>query len=315
MANPQPDKYTKISNELFEAILQTDFSKRQQNILFFIFRLSYGCGKKHAALKPSDFELCGVRKTHIKSELNYLKDSNVLHISNDIYSLNKDYDTWRISLIKTADKDKFKEVLNRNIALKEVTETVINESINDVNELLKQELPSYQNSNSEVTKTVTDTPSNPLHDAELQASKESIKESIKEISSSSDHLDAQKNIYQLFESEGFGTISSIIKDQLEDFINTYGERWTREAMKIAVLSGTRTLKYVNGILKRFKSKGIDKPWEEEQRKYGKTHQPSDQGRASPKDPALETVTSSQTVGWKRTAANAKHLDQLHNVQG
>lgn len=68
------------------------------------------------------------------------------------------------------------------------------------------------------------------------------------------------NPFKLFESEGFGTISSITADKLGDMIDTYSERWVVEAMKIAVLRGKRTLGYVEGILKGFKSEGVDEPW-------------------------------------------------------
>ncbi|MEK3673588.1 DnaD domain-containing protein [Paenibacillus sp. FSL R10-2771] len=66
--------------------------------------------------------------------------------------------------------------------------------------------------------------------------------------------------FRMFENEGFGTISDVIKDQLEDFIKDYTERWLCEAMKKAVLAGKRNLGYVQGILKRWKAEGIDEPW-------------------------------------------------------
>ncbi|WP_051058740.1 DnaD domain-containing protein [Paenibacillus shenyangensis] len=69
--------------------------------------------------------------------------------------------------------------------------------------------------------------------------------------------------YRIFEQEGFGTISSIISDQIHDLVNDYGIRWYEEAMKVAVLSGKRTLSYVKGILKHWKATGIDDPWKEE----------------------------------------------------
>lgn len=42
MANPQPDQFTRISNELYRAIMQSDFTKRQRNILDLVIRMSYG---------------------------------------------------------------------------------------------------------------------------------------------------------------------------------------------------------------------------------------------------------------------------------
>lgn len=71
------------------------------------------------------------------------------------------------------------------------------------------------------------------------------------------------NPYRIFEQEGFGTISPVIHDQIDDLVVTYGIRWYLEAMKKAVLKGKRSLAYVNGILSNWKSDGIDEPWKGE----------------------------------------------------
>lgn len=88
------------------------------------------------------------------------------------------------------------------------------------------------------------------------------------------------NPFKLFESEGFGTISSTIADKLGEMIDFYGERWVIEAMKEASISGKRSLKYVEGILKRFKSEGVDEPWQQksEQSKAPEPIQRSQQWR-------------------------------------
>lgn len=69
------------------------------------------------------------------------------------------------------------------------------------------------------------------------------------------------NPFKLFESEGFGTISKSIGERIGYMIDDYGERWVCEAMKEAVYYGKRTLPYVEGILKRWQTDGIDSPWE------------------------------------------------------
>jgi DnaD/phage-associated family protein len=71
------------------------------------------------------------------------------------------------------------------------------------------------------------------------------------------------NPFRMFEAEGFGTISSVISDQLNDFISDYGERWLCEAMRTSIIAGKRNLSYVRAILKRWKSEGIDEPWTKE----------------------------------------------------
>lgn len=161
MANPQPDKFTRIANELYEAIMQSDFSKRQRNIIDLVIRMSYGCGKKHAILRPSDFELCGVGKNHVKAELQYLSAAKVLFIDGEVIRLNKNYDQWRVSIVKGFNPEKFSQVLKRNLIVPESGTKVPETGTPDEEESSQNgnSLPdeSSQNGNSGVPKTGTAT--------------------------------------------------------------------------------------------------------------------------------------------------------------
>lgn len=77
------------------------------------------------------------------------------------------------------------------------------------------------------------------------------------------------NLFRLFESEGFGTLSSVISDKIQGLERDYGNRWVAEAMKIAVFKGKRNLSFVTGILKNWKADGIDEPWSKEQQQVNK----------------------------------------------
>lgn len=70
-------------------------------------------------------------------------------------------------------------------------------------------------------------------------------------------------VFKTFEQEGFGTLSSLLVEDLNDLIDTYSAPWVIQAMHEAVKSGKRTLRYVNGILKNWKASGIDEPWNKE----------------------------------------------------
>jgi hypothetical protein len=60
-------------------ILKHDFTKRQLSILMLIITLSYIYGKEYAVIpKLQDFELTGISKKHIKSELTKLIEMNVI---------------------------------------------------------------------------------------------------------------------------------------------------------------------------------------------------------------------------------------------
>lgn len=291
MANPQPDKFTKLSNELYEAIMKTDFSKRQRNILDLIIRLSYGCGKKFAILRPSDFEVVGILRGHVKKELEYLQATNVLLISGENYTLNKDYDTWRVSLTKSFNEEKFQRILARNLSnfvtetvtnvtemvTGEVTETVtfVTEMVTPENEELpKQEQDSYQNSNTPVTKTVTGTPDEPSQDAGSRVPKESIKESIKESSTSNrvtaclpgnderPPADAApdysfQRLYVIFLNHFASDPkkAALESEIFQSLYDDYEGEWLYAAMREAAKYKSYSLPYVEKVLRGYKARG------------------------------------------------------------
>lgn len=70
-----------------------------------------------------------------------------------------------------------------------------------------------------------------------------------------------REVFRVFEREGFGTISTLLVDDINDAVETYSELWVIKAMKEAASVNKRNWKYALAILKRWKSEGIDSPWE------------------------------------------------------
>ncbi|MBH8587111.1 replication protein [Thermoactinomyces sp. CICC 10520] len=176
MANPQPDKFIKLSNELYEAIMTADFSKRQRKVLDLIIRMSYGCQKKYALLRPIDFELVGIWKVDIQKELKHLEKSKVIFRDGDRIELNKNYDQWRIGIVKSFDEDKMKALIKRNLEQREVSKTLTEHE----DGLVKHLPPSKQNTNQEVSKILTDMPPNSSNDKGFERPKDILK-TIKDI--------------------------------------------------------------------------------------------------------------------------------------
>ena len=200
------DRYIKLSNVLFEAMMQTDFTKRQRKILDLIIRMSYGCQKKYALLRPTDFELVGVLRTHIKQELQKLVAANVLIIDGEKIRINNDPDQWLINKAKRFSQDKYTKVLRRNL---EVTKTVTEYSFgyqnsnnsyqNSNSRVTKMVTEGYQNSNSGVTKMVTVTRREPSNTKGYSAPKDNIK-TIKDIYIEEDEIAQPKEeVNSIFE--------------------------------------------------------------------------------------------------------------------
>lgn len=98
--NPQVEEgYIRIANELFDAILRADLSKREQKVVLAVLRKTYGYGKKEddiASVQLAD--MCGLHPNHVRSTLATLAARRVLNVRKGRYgqllSINKHYDQW-----------------------------------------------------------------------------------------------------------------------------------------------------------------------------------------------------------------------------
>lgn len=107
------DGHTKIANELLDAILLHDFSKRQLKIILFIMRKTYGWNKTADDISRSQIiDATKISNPNITTTIQELLEMNVIIVSEGShakrYQINKYYDTWRvinsITIIKTITK-------------------------------------------------------------------------------------------------------------------------------------------------------------------------------------------------------------------
>lgn len=161
--------FVRIENKILDEVIRRDFTKRQKDILLFIWRLSYGCRRDVANIpKLKDFTLCGVGKGHIAAELRELEQCRVITRNDTEYRFNEDYDFWQITPVRGWDIERFNELIHLNIVeskkpSKKFTETgnadnyespeagYQNGNLDDGEELPKQE----PNNEGKVTETVT----------------------------------------------------------------------------------------------------------------------------------------------------------------
>jgi len=100
-ASPQlKNGYTRIANELLEAMARLKLTPTEWNILMVILRNTYGYQRKEARIKLAEFMLStGVAKTHISNGLRKLVTKRVVTRTGnnkDIhYSFQKDYTRWK----------------------------------------------------------------------------------------------------------------------------------------------------------------------------------------------------------------------------
>jgi phage replication O-like protein O len=103
MANPQLEHgYTRVCNELLEAIIYRINNATWQKCIFYTIRITYGFKHKSAESNYQAYATkTGFTKGAIKDALMDLKDRKILEITvisleRFTVSLNKNYDLWRI---------------------------------------------------------------------------------------------------------------------------------------------------------------------------------------------------------------------------
>ena len=100
MSTPQlEDGFTRIANELLEAILGFGFSLREQSVVFAIIRKTYGYGRKTDDMSASQIgAICGVARQHVTTTLNGLAARNVITKRQGEYGMivgiQKDHRKW-----------------------------------------------------------------------------------------------------------------------------------------------------------------------------------------------------------------------------
>lgn len=227
------------------------------------------------------FELCGIRKGHIRKELTALVEMNVLiwEESLNIFQINKHYDKWKVEHVDKFEPGNMNDLIALNLEnktqnlLKKVTEkgtelpkeepkTVTKK----VTRLLKRELSSYQKGNSAVTKKVTLIREYPSHIKRFQLSKTMFKAIIKKRTTTTTTRESQSNqnfdygnVWSAYQ-KNFIAGSKVTQFDVDEFSTLYddfGGEWLLQAMREAFRQGPdkRNLAYVHGVLKGYKERG------------------------------------------------------------
>ena len=118
MANPQPDQFTRIANELLDMIPKYKFNGTQLRLVMVVWRYTYGFQRKQHDFSLSFLlEALGLnikQLKQVKREVDKLIESKVLievqeptKYTSRILTFNKDYDEWTIQTsgqIRPVDK-------------------------------------------------------------------------------------------------------------------------------------------------------------------------------------------------------------------
>lgn len=100
MANPQPDQFTRISNELLEALARIRISGEENQVFLVILRKTYGFQQKTTPIALEYFNLkTGLTKSHICRAIAKLLAKNIITKNGNTpittYGIQKDYSQWK----------------------------------------------------------------------------------------------------------------------------------------------------------------------------------------------------------------------------
>lgn len=117
--NPQvEDGYTRIANELLDALISADLSKRERKVIDVIMRFSYGCGKKWVSITEGEIEaLTGIKKPNVSLTIKGLLAKKIItQHGPQTYELNKHYLTWQVDFTCLEKRmECIKSVVKRNL--------------------------------------------------------------------------------------------------------------------------------------------------------------------------------------------------------
>ena len=127
MASPQKeDGHVEIANEIIEILAMTYLSSYESQVLWAIFRKTYGWNKKEDWITNTQItKMTGIAESHVSRTIKKLIKRNIVNKNDKKLSFQKDYDKWQ-KLPKQVSKKKIpKQDSNIPKQVSEVTQTGI----------------------------------------------------------------------------------------------------------------------------------------------------------------------------------------------
>lgn len=129
------DGYTRIANDLFEAVMCADLTARQLKVVMAIIRKTYGFGKKLDRITNTQIaEMTGIHHTHVCKAKNEMIAMNIVISSGNKIGINKDFTEWNFNisqvsetLAKSANKTLAKTANSHKLSQLNTKETITKE--------------------------------------------------------------------------------------------------------------------------------------------------------------------------------------------
>lgn len=98
------DGYTRIANDLLEAVMCADLTARQLKVVMAIIRKTYGFGKKIDRITNTQIaEMTGIHHTHVCKAKNEMIAMNIVVSSGNKIGINKDFTEWNFNISQVSE--------------------------------------------------------------------------------------------------------------------------------------------------------------------------------------------------------------------
>lgn len=143
--------YTRIANEILEAVMQTNLSPTQYKLIIAIFRFTYGFGRKEAEMSLSflaNITLCD--KRHIQRELKELESYGIIHQKmvkgkKRFILFEKNFDSWtgkaHIVHLDNVQKDNVQTTNNNIVRLDNTNVVRLDNQERKVKKTINKDMP------------------------------------------------------------------------------------------------------------------------------------------------------------------------------
>lgn len=109
------DGYTRIANELLEAVMSADLTARQLKVALAIIRKTYGFGKKVDRITNTQIaSMTGIHHTHVCTAKNEMIGMNIVIASGSQIGINKVVSDWKFNI--SQDSKTLAKSANKSLA-------------------------------------------------------------------------------------------------------------------------------------------------------------------------------------------------------
>lgn len=148
------DGYTRIANELLEAVMSADLTARQLKIVLAVIRKTYGFGKKLDRITNTQIAaITGIHHTHVCTAKNEMIGMNILISNGNQIGVNKVVSEW-------------------NTDISQVSKTLAKSANKSLAEVANDHSPTQLNTKETIQKKKEITPISPAGDESIPAEKQ-----------------------------------------------------------------------------------------------------------------------------------------------